>query len=61
MQETNNIKTPAQELLDLLLTTQKLEQHYICQIEFETGYTILNLYNKEHRLLPNHLVERTVA
>jgi|GEM_PF-4051740 len=49
MLETTTPKTPAQDLLDLLITTQKLEHHYICQIEFEKDFTTLNLFNKEHR------------
>ena len=55
MQETTLSKTPAQELLDLLLATQKFEQHYSCKIEFEKDYTVLTLFNKEHYLYRGHM------
>ncbi len=50
MQEALKNKTPVHDLLELLITTQKLEQHYTFQIEFEADHSVLHLLNKEHRM-----------
>jgi hypothetical protein len=43
MKESPEIKTPAEQLLQLLLSKEKLEDNYLCYTEKKDSFTIISI------------------